>query len=239
MCLANKAQCVNLAVCGDALIKSPHWYSTALWGQTNWSIVQQTERQRREWEKEPGRTNGWCDSRANKRERARIREQRIFRKRCWSSEIECEEAGTWMKQKAGFRSLNYNWNKSTAKLFCTRCTYLVALALQRLQLPHTSLFLHRSTTPVIVIQRQPLFDWAFGLFLTLSPHGQTSVTLHWGCSASVYTINTAAVNPHSQPSSLSRLSSGHTGRIWLLVLESLAGIVTGAEGFSSTLFRLV
>lgn len=122
---------------------------------------------------------------------------------------------------------------------CTRCTYLVALALQRLQLPHTSLFLHRSTTPVIVIQRQPLFDWAFGLFLTLSPHGQTSVTLHWGCSASVYTINTAAVNPHWQPSSLSRLNSGHTGRIWLLVLESLAAIVTGAEGFSSTLFRLV
>lgn len=144
----------------------------------------------------------------------------------------------WSRKPGSYLSITTEKNLQPSSS-CTRCTYLVALALQRLQLSHTSLFLHRSTTPVIVIQRQPLFDWAFGLFLTLSPHGQTSVTLHWGCSASVYTINTAAVNPHSQPSSLSRLNSGHTGRIWLLVLESLAAIVTGAEGFSSTLFRLV
>ena len=43
-------------VCGDVLIKCPHWYTAALWGQTNWSIVQQAQRGSRETE---GGKEGW------------------------------------------------------------------------------------------------------------------------------------------------------------------------------------
>lgn len=46
----NMCVCVEHA-CGDALIKCPHWYTAALWGQTNWSIVQQMERKNRETER--------------------------------------------------------------------------------------------------------------------------------------------------------------------------------------------